>query len=136
MSFNFGIRKPLAKSRVSSGSGGRGGGDSETWVEDYWQSGVTSSYEDLKNIPDLNPGQRGIIDSEEESIINYLFEIDEDYNPDEFLNFLQTSFEDDGRYEALSITWEEYSVTLEDIWDNASGGDSQGVKKFLGVTYA
>ena len=132
MSFNFGIRRPIATSRVSSGSGGREG---ETWVEDYWQGGVLGSYQDLKNIPDLNPGQRGILDSEEDSIITYLFDIAEDYNPDEFLDFLQTSFEDDGRYEALSITWEEYSITLEDIWDNASGGDSQGVKKFLGRTY-
>jgi len=35
----------------------------------------------------------------------------------------------------LSITWEEYSVSLEDIWDNSSGGDGYGVKKFLGRTY-
>lgn len=129
--FNFGIRRPLAISRVSSGSGGREG---DTFVEDFWQSGVNEEYQNLKNIIDLNPGQRAILDSEEESIINYLFDIAEDYNPDEFLAFLQGSLTD-GKYEALSITWENYAVTLEDIWDHSSGGDGYSVKKFLGRIY-
>jgi hypothetical protein len=132
MAFNFGIRRPIATSRVSSGSGGREG---ETWVDDYWQSGVTEEYQNLKNILDLNPGQQAILESEEESILSYLFDISEDYSPDEFLSFLQ-GYLTDGKYEALSITWEEYSVTLEDIWDHSSGGDGYSVKKFLGTVFS
>jgi hypothetical protein len=130
--FNWAIRRPIAKSRVSSGSGGR---NSETFVEEYWEEGVTEEYEKLKSNLDLNPGQVGILESEQDFILDYLFEISEGYTPDDFLSFLQTELEDDNRYEALSITWEEYSIALEDVWDHSSGGDGFGDKKFLGQVF-
>ncbi len=128
--FNWAIRRPIAKSRVS----GKGGSEDETWVEDYWQGGVTDEYSKLKDNLDLNPGQRAILESEQDLVIDYLFEIDKDYDPGEFLQFLSTSLTDN-KYEALSITWEEYSITCEDIWDNAYGGDGYDTKKFLGMRF-
>ena len=135
MSFDFGIRRPIATSRVSSGGGGRGGGDDETFVDDYWQSGVTAAYQDLQFNSDLNPGQKAILESEENSILEYLYEQGEDYNPDAFLDFLETSLTDDGRYQALSETFSTYAKDMQDVWDHASGGDGLGRKKFLGVIY-
>jgi len=130
MVLNFGISSPYAKSRVS------GKGDkNETFVEWWWENGVTEEYEKLKYNKDLNAGQLGILDSEEEGIIDYLYEVEEDYNIVEFLEFLQTSLKDDGRYEALSETFNNYAIAVEDVWDNASGGDGQKQKKFLGVMY-
>lgn len=130
MAFNFGIRRPIALSRVTGG-----GGTGETFIEEYWQSGSSEEYQNIKNILDLNPGQQAILESEEDSILEYLFNIAEDYNPDEFIDFLQGSLTD-GKYEALSITLEDYAVTLEDIWDHSSGGDGYAVKKFLGRIYS
>ena len=132
MSFDFGIRRPIAKSRVSSGSGGR---EDETFVDDYWQSGVTDAYQDLQFNSDLNSGQKAILESEENFILEYLYEAGQDYDPDEFLAFLETSLEDDGRYQALSETFSSYAKDMEDVWDHASGGDGSGRKKFLGVIY-
>jgi hypothetical protein len=131
MVLQFGISRPYAKSRVS-GKGDEG----ETFVEEYWEGGVTEEYEKLKYNKDLNPGQLGILDSEEEGILDYLYEVEEDYNIVEFLEFLQTSLKDDGRYEALSETFNNYAIAVEDVWDHASGGDGQKEKKFLGMHFS
>jgi hypothetical protein len=130
--FNWAIRRPIATSRVSSGSGGR---DGETFVDDYWQNGIAEKYENMINNPDLNPGQRAILESEEDLIKNYLAEVGADYDPDDFLDFLQTELTD-GKYEALSITFEEYSEAIEDDWDHSVGGDGFAEKKFLGRVYS
>lgn len=127
--FRFGFRTLIPRSRISVGSSGRS--DDQTFVDDYWQGGVTDLYSDIKSSPSLNPGQQAILEQNEEIILSYLFEVAEDYDPDEFINYLQSVL-DGGKYEALSETWEEYARELEDIWDHSSGGDGYGLKKFLG----
>lgn len=131
--FNWGIRNPIATSRISVGSKGRSG-DSETFVHDYWQAGVESLYSAIQSNFSLNAGQQAILEQNQEEILSYLFETAEDYNPDEFIGYLQ-SILDGGKYEALSETWEEYSIGLEEIWDHSYGGDGYGTKKFLGMEF-
>ena len=132
--FNWSPAMPIARSRVSVGSKGKGGMDEDTFVDDYWQDEVLSAYEDIKSNPSLNAGQQAILEQNEEEITSYLFEVGSDYNPDDFDEYLQ-SILDGGKYDALSETFENYAKELEDSWDHATGGDGSGAKKFLGVIY-
>ena len=131
--FRFGFRTLIPKSRISVGSAGRSS-DDETFVDDYWQGGVTDLYSDIQSAPSLNAGQQAILEQNQEEIFSFLFEVGQDYDPDQFIDYLQ-SILDGGKYEALSETWDEYAKELEDVWDHASGGDGYGRKKFLGVIY-
>ena len=131
MSFSFGIRRPIAKSRVSSGSGGR---DGETFVDDYFEDGVTEKYQNMINKPDLNAGQRAILEESQDFILNYLSDIGEDYDAEDLINAIGDELGEE-KFRALSETFQEYSEAIEDDWDHASGGDGFGTKKFLGRTY-
>jgi hypothetical protein len=131
--FRFGFRRPIAKSRVSVGSKGKGD-LKETFVDDYWQNGVSSLYQDIQKAPSLNPGQQAILEQNQEEIFSFLFDVGEDYDPDEFIGYLQNIL-DGGKYEALSETWDDYATELENVWDHATGGDGYQEKKFLGVVY-
>jgi hypothetical protein len=132
MSFNFGIRRPIAKSRVSSGSGGREG---ETFVDDYWQGGVTEKYQNMINKPDLNAGQRAILEESQDFILDYLSDVGEDYDAEDLINAIGDELGEE-KFRALSQTFEEYSEAIEDDWDHSSGGDGYGAKKFLGRVYS
>ena len=131
MAFNFGVRRPIAKSRVSSGSGGR---DEETFVDDYWQDGVTEKYQNMIDKPDLNAGQRAILEEGQDEILGYLFDVGEDYDAEDLINAIGDKLGEE-KFRALSETFQEYSEAIEDDWDHATGGDSVGTKKFLGTTY-
>jgi hypothetical protein len=132
MSFNFGIRRPIAKSRVSSGSGGREG---ETFVDDYWQDGVTEKYQNMINNPDLNAGQKAILEEGQDEILGYLFDVGEDYDAEDLINAIGDKLGEE-KFRALSQTFEEYSEAIEDDWDHSVGGDGSGAKKFLGRVYS
>jgi hypothetical protein len=132
MSFNFGIRRPIAKSRVSSGSGGREG---DTFVDDYWQDGVTEKYQNMIDKPDLNAGQRAILEEGQDEILGYLFDVSEDYDAEDLINAIGDKLGEE-KFRALSETFEEYSEDIEDDWDHSSGGDGSGAKKFLGRVYS
>jgi hypothetical protein len=132
MSFSFGIRRPIAKSRVSSGSGGREG---DTFVDDYWQDGVTEKYQNMINKPDLNAGQRAILEESQDFILDYLSDVGEDYDAEDLINAIGDELGEE-KFRALSQTFEEYSEAIEDDWDHSSGGDGYGTKKFLGRTYS
>jgi hypothetical protein len=132
MSFDFGIRKPIAKSRVSSGSGGREG---ETFVDDYWQDGVTEKYQNMINNPDLNAGQKAILEEGQDEILGYLFDVGEDYDAEDLINAIGDKLGEE-KFRALSETFQQYSEDIEDDWDHSSGGDGSGAKKFLGRVYS
>lgn len=132
MSFNFGIRRPIAKSRVSSGSGGREG---ETFVDDYFEEAIDESYQKMLDNPNLNAGQQAILEQSKDSIYSFLSEIGEDYDPDDFLAFLEIELGPE-KYNALSETFQVFAEEdLSDAWDHATGGDGYGVKKFMGRIY-
>jgi hypothetical protein len=130
--FNWAIRRPIAKSRVSSGSGGREG---DTFVDDYWQDGVTEKYQNMIDKPDLNAGQRAILEEGQDEILGYLFDVGEDYDAEDLINAIGDKLGEE-KFRALSETFEEYSEDIEDDWDHSSGGDGSGAKKFLGRVYS
>jgi hypothetical protein len=132
MSFDFGITKPIAKSRVSSGSGGREG---ETFVDDYWEDGITEKYQNMINNPDLNAGQKAILEEGQDEILGYLLDVGEDYDAEDLINAIGDKLGEE-KFRALSQTFEEYSEAIEDDWDHSSGGDGSGAKKFLGRVYS
>jgi hypothetical protein len=105
----------------------------DTWMQDYWEAEVESAYGSLQNNPRLNPGQQGILESEQDNVLGYLYGVGEGYEQKEFIDFLSSELED--KYNALSDTWNEYAATCEDIWDHSSGGDGFGTKKFMGRSF-
>ena len=130
--FNWAIRKPIAKSRVSSGSGGREG---ETFVDDYFEEAIDESYQKMLDNPNLNAGQQAILEQSKDSIYSFLSEIGEDYDPDDFLAFLEIELGPE-KYNALSETFQVFAEEdLSDAWDHATGGDGYGLKKFMGRIY-
>lgn len=130
--FNWAIRKPIAKSRVSSGSGGREG---DTFVDDYFEEAIDESYQKMLDNPNLNAGQQAILEQSKDSIYSFLSEIGEDYDPDDFLAFLEIELGPE-KYNALSETFQVFAEEdLSDAWDHATGGDGYGVKKFMGRIY-
>jgi hypothetical protein len=132
MSFNFGIRRPIAKSRVSSGSGGREG---ETFVDDYFEDAINESYQKMVDNPNLNAGQQAILEESRDSIYSFLSEVGEDYDPDAFLDWLEIEIGPQ-KYNALSETFGAFAEEdLSDAWDHATGGDGYGAKKFMGRIY-
>lgn len=130
--FNWAIRRPIAKSRVSSGSGGR---DGETFVDDYFEDTVNEYYQKIQDNTNLNAGQQAILEDSKDSIFSYLAEIGEDYDPDDFLAWLEVEIGPE-KFNALSGTFETFAEEdISDAWDHASGGDGYGVKKFMGRIY-
>lgn len=132
MSFNFGIRKPIAKSRVSSGSGGKNG---DTFVDGYFEDTVNEYYQKLQDNTSLNPGQQAILEDSKDQIFSYLAEVGEDYDPDNFLAWLEIEIGPE-KFNALSETFETFAEEdISDAWDHATGGDGSGAKKFMGIVY-
>lgn len=108
--------------------------DEDDFQDWYWQEGVLDLYFGFLFDSSYNAGQKAILEQNQIEIQNYLFEIGENYNDDEFLSYLQELL-DNGKYEALSETWESFAKELLDLWDHSSGGDGFAKKKFLGVIY-
>lgn len=127
--FRFVGSNSLSKARTTGG-----GGSDEVFVEEYWEGEVEAGYEDLKSNPNLNPGQQAILEQNEEAILDYLYEVGEGFDPDDFINELTNILGDD-KFNALSETFEQFAEDLEEDWDHSVGGDGYGSKKFLGVEY-
>jgi hypothetical protein len=132
MSFRFVGSNSLARKRTSGSSLND---DDTTFVNEYWEENTTSAYGDLTNNPRLNAGQISIIESSEEDILNYLFEVGEDYEEGPFIEFMADLLEDGGKWEAVSETYTEYAILCTDIWDHSTGGDGYDSKKFLGAEF-
>lgn len=127
--FRFVGSNSLSKARTT------GSGDSEpTFVQEYWEGEVEAGYEDLKSNLNLNPGQQAILEQNEEAILDYLYEVGEGFDPNDFINELTNILGDD-KFNALSETFEQFAVDLEEDWDHSVGGDGYGSKKFLGMEF-
>lgn len=134
--FNWGIRHPIAtrRVRISGKYGSSSDFGEETFVNGYWEEGSSDLYSNLQALPGLNPGQQAILEQNQETILSFLFEQGEGYDPDDFLSFLNVEL-GEAKFNALSETFELYSEGLEEIWDHSYGGDSYGRKKFLGMEF-
>lgn len=105
------------------------------FIDSYWETAIDESYSKMQDNPSLNPGQETILSDYKEEIINYLMENGADYDPNDFLSFLEEIL-GENKYAALSETFEIFAEDdLSDAWDHATGGDGIGGKKFMGVEY-
>lgn len=125
--------RPIAKSRVSVGSGGRSK-TKQTFVDEYWQGGTSDVYQKMLDNPNLNAGQRAILEESEEFILDYLAEIGEDYDAEDLINAIGDEL-GEAKFNALSETFEQFAEDLNDDWDHSMGGDGIGRKKFMGREY-
>ena len=137
MSFRI-IPSFLPKSRMSRfklGNKAQLSGDRQAiFYHEWWDPAVVDLYYPLTTDTSFNPGQLQITNDYQQDIENYLFEIGQDYNDREFLEFL-LELMGEAKYNALSETWETLSIELINQWDHAYGNEGFQKKKFFGVVF-
>lgn len=109
-----------------------------TWIDDYWQENAERTAESV-DTSDFNAGQLTIWEDIATPAIEDGIALGPDFTVDGFINIVQTAIdnEDFGLYDrAFSDTVEALAYELEAVWDDAFGGDSVGIKRFLGVIYS
>lgn len=132
MSFRI-IPSFLPKARMSAKRLGASGRESKFYHE-WWDPAVVDLYYPLTTDTSFNPGQLQITNDYQRDIENYLFEIGQDYDDREFLEFL-LELMGEAKYNALSETWETLSIELINQWDHAYSHEGFSTKKFFGVVY-
>jgi hypothetical protein len=81
--------------------------------EKYWNDFIEEFFSSLEEIPDLNPGQKSIIQSFTDGALSWVKRSYQDYNPDSFISYAKEDLGDE-KYNAVSQTIESAAVTLEE----------------------
>lgn len=102
------------------------------WNQDQWEA-IFPSVLEAQVEKAGNAGQESILTGEFYNLsYSYLLENGEDYDPEDYVSYLQSNLSGT-KYDAISIIIDECANELIEYWDDSAAGDGVGINMYLGI---